>query len=111
MRVAQSTGDCSANHSQAQIPGLANVLPGNRRPETGPTGSRLEFCVGAEQGIIAADAAVEALVVQIPISAGIRHLRIGVTRDLEFAWRKLLSPLVLSLNDFGHAHFLEALSG
>ena len=58
VRLTLGTKNFGPHLSQAGVDLVPDILPGNRRPEAWPSGSGVKFCVGAEQGIVATDAAV-----------------------------------------------------
>src|SRR5262249_57848994 len=67
VRVAQSAVHRIANHSERRVSLASHVLFSDWGPEARPSCPRFELGVGAEQCIVAADAAVDPLLVQIPI--------------------------------------------
>src|ERR1700691_3556007 len=90
--VAFLAGDGNAIHSERVVVDLAHIFLGDRSPEARPSSAGIEFGFGAEQGVVAADAAVEAFVVQVPIFAGVSEFGVGVTRNFEGAGGKQLAP-------------------
>src|ERR1700723_3727612 len=82
MCVALAAGDSRALHPQGHIPYLDDILLGDRLPEAGPAGAGLKLGFRTEEGIIAADAAIEAVIVVVPGAAGIWPLRAGKPGDL-----------------------------
>src|SRR5277367_2410950 len=85
MRIAFSTRYRSPNHAIAQVSGAANVLRRDRLPEARPAGSGIKLRLRVEQRVVAADAAVQTFVVQLPILSRIRDFGISVTRYVESA--------------------------
>ena len=83
VRVAFSTRHRHPHHPQADVSRTPNVFRRDRFPETGPASSRIKLCLRAEQGVIAANAVVEALIVKVPILSRVRKFSIGVTRYIE----------------------------
>ena len=81
--VAFCAGDGGADEAESCIPDFGYVFSGDGRPETGPSGAGFELGVGTEQRIVTTDAAVESLVMQIPVFAGEGKLRIRMTSDVE----------------------------
>src|SRR5258708_39756457 len=82
MRVALRAEHLGAAHSVSAIDARLHVRIVHRRPETGPTGAGIELGAGAEQFVIAADAAIGAVVVQVPVFAGEGGLGAALARDL-----------------------------
>src|SRR4029077_2826648 len=108
--VAQRAVHGLANHTKARIAFLANVFLRDRSPETRPPGARLKLRIRTEQCIVATDAAVEAVLVKIPVLARERPLGVRVPGDIECQRRKHLLPVLLALHDLGETYFLEALA-
>src|SRR5450432_560271 len=75
VRVALAAQRFHALHEQAGIGLGADVFLGGGRPETRPAGARLELFLRPEQRIAAADAAVQARRMVVPIAACERPLR------------------------------------
>src|SRR5271163_557334 len=106
MGVAQRAEYFIAAHSKAQIYFAYDVFLGDRRPEAGPAGAGLEFCIGAEERVGAADAAIEAGVVIVVIGAAEGPLGVGSARDIKLVRAQGLTPLGVGLDDLWHG--LEA---
>jgi len=51
------------------------------------------------------NAAIEASIVELPITSAERPLGVGVTRDLKAFRAELLLPFGIGLHDFGNANF------
>src|SRR5437879_6101098 len=83
MSVASAARDGRPGDAQAEIRMLFDVLFRKRRPEARPAGPGFEFRVRAEQRRVAADAAVQAFVVKIPVRSGKRPLGAGTSSDLK----------------------------
>src|SRR5262249_54490053 len=64
--------------------------------EARPAGARVVLGVGREQGLVAHDAVVGAVVVAVPVHAGERGLGGRVLRDLVLLRREAVPQLVLS---------------
>ena len=82
MSIALATGDSRALHSQAHIAYLDDVLLCDRLPEARPASAGFKFRFGTEDGVVAADASVKAVVVIIPGAAGKGALRTCMPGDL-----------------------------
>ena len=67
VRVAFGAGDCGADHTKSRVADFGYVLFDDGSPVAGPSGARVEFGGGVEKGVVAADAAVNAFVVKIPV--------------------------------------------
>ena len=72
--VALAAGDRRSLHPQAHVAYLDDVLLGNGLPEARPARTGFKFRLRAEDGVIAADAAIKTMVVVIPGAAGIGAL-------------------------------------
>ena len=81
--IAFGARDRSANHAESGVANLRHVFGSNRRPETGPSGTRFELGGGIEERIFAANATVNAGVVQVPIFSGEGDFGVGVAGDIE----------------------------
>jgi len=60
-----------------------DILFGDWLPKTRPAGAGFELRIRIEEGRVAADAPIQALIVQVPILPGKGPLRGGVARDGE----------------------------
>src|ERR1700730_845849 len=109
MGVALGTGNRVPDHAVTRIPYSSNVLRCARLPQPRPAGTRLKLVVRAEQCVIATDAAVESLVVEIPVFSAEGDFSIPMASDIEFPRRQLLPPLIIALHHFGHPHLLQPL--
>src|SRR5579863_8304563 len=70
--------------------------------KTGPTGAGIELGIGAEQFRLAADAAVNTVIVQVPILAGEGWLCAFLPCDVELLRSELLLPFGLGFVNFFH---------
>ena len=82
-----------SRHAVSDVGFFDDVFVVNWGPETGPAGAGIEFCVGAEKGRVATDAAEDAFIVDVEIFAGERRLGGGMARDFEGVGGQLLFPL------------------
>src|ERR1700722_4013049 len=105
MGVALAALDFCARHSHGFIAGLDHVLLGDGLPEAGPAGARLELGFGAEESVVATDAAIDSLVVVVPGDAGVGALCAGLAGDGEGDRGELLLPLRVGLGDVGNGRF------
>ena len=64
--VTLGAGNCGADHAVGQVSLLRDVFLGDRRPETRPARSRVEFRRRVEQRVVTANAAVDSFVVLVP---------------------------------------------
>ena len=83
--VAFGAGDRGADHAESCVTDFGHVLFGDGSPEAGPSGARVEFRGGVEERVVAADAAVDAFVVQVPVFSGKGDFSVGVAGDVEDA--------------------------
>src|SRR5271155_2106305 len=111
MRVAETAGNCSADHAEADVRGFRNIFFGDGLPETGPAGAGVELGAGVEERGIAPDAAKDAWGVVVGIFVGVRALGGGVARDFERIGRELFAPVVFGLGDFQDRHGVLGLGG
>src|ERR1043165_2094264 len=98
MRVATSAFHRRAPHSKRGVVDLLHVLFGNWLIEAGPARTRLKLCVGVEQRRAAANAAIDTLLMVVPVFAGESPLRAFFARHVVSPRRKLLPPFVLGLH-------------
>ncbi len=78
---------------------LGNVLWGDRLVVAGPAGARTKLGFRIEQGLVAADASVRALLFVIPIVAGERPFGSLFTRHVILHVGQLLPPLLGRFHD------------
>jgi hypothetical protein len=69
VRVAAAAGDGGALHAEAAVGRFDDILRRDRFPEAGPAGVRFELGRRGKQRRVAADAAEQSVVVQIPVLA------------------------------------------
>src|SRR5438105_8411897 len=74
MRLAACAAHLHPHHPVAAVDLLGHAALAGRTREAGPAGPRVELGGGVEEGLAAADAAVDALLVVIPVHAGERPL-------------------------------------
>src|SRR5580698_5470974 len=67
MGFAAAAANFSSRHAERKIADLMDVFLCNRLPEAGPSCAGLEFGIGTEERSVAADAAIKAFVMQVPI--------------------------------------------
>src|ERR1035438_877786 len=89
-----------AHHPKAGIGFLGDILLGDRRPEAGPAGTRLELGVGGEQRVATAYTAVDALIVQLVVLAGEGRLRAFLAGDRKLLGSELALPSFVALDYF-----------
>ena len=88
--------DLGAPHEEAVVGAQLDVLEVGRLGEAGPAGAGVELGVGGEQLGAAADAAVHAVVLLVPVGAGEGALGAGLAGHLVLLGRQLLAPQVLT---------------
>src|SRR5262249_26970834 len=101
MRFTEPAFDFAAKDSEGQITLLVHILWSDRRPEAGPTRSRIKFVDGAEERTVTIDATVQAGAVLINNPSGERPLGGGAPRDVVLQGRQLLLPILLRFADPG----------
>src|SRR5579863_2145914 len=111
MRVAFGAGNRNPLHADRGVADLAYIFLGQRHPETGPARPRIKLRRRTEERVVAADTAIEAFIVQVPIFPAVSKLGICVTRDPKRSWRKLLAPFLVGLYYPGNLHLSQALAG
>ena len=107
--IALTAGDCCALHPQAHIVYFDDILLGNGLPKAWPSRAGFKLGLRAEDGVVAADAAVKTVVVIVPGAAGVGPLRAFAPRDLKRDWRKLLLPLRIGFDDLWNRNFARRL--
>src|SRR5690242_16139486 len=85
--------------SEAVVFQFFDILLGDGRPEAGPACTGIKFGVGAEESCVAADAAEEPFVVDFPVRAGERDLRVRLPSHCESGGAELFPPFRFTLND------------
>ena len=110
MCIAARTGHRDTLHEETIVLRLHDIQFGNRLPETGPSGTRIELgCRVVECGI-AADAAVDPRSMIIIVLAGARPLRLTPACNLVGIPRQLFTPFRVRLDDGRDLRSTEALS-
>src|SRR5262249_31461335 len=109
MRVASAARDLAVRVPAARL-SVVHVLLGDRLPIARPSGARIELRVRREERSVAADAAEQSLLVEVPVGARKRPLRARFARDVIRERCQLLAPLRRGLDDLRHAHGAEALA-
>src|SRR5258708_263887 len=104
MGIALAALHFGARHAETAVGILGDVLLGDGSPEAGPAGARLELGIGAEQCIVAADTAVETLVVQLVIFAGEGRLSPFFAGNRELLGGELVLPFFVAFDYFFNAH-------
>jgi len=87
------------------------VFRRNRDPEAGPAGAGVELGIREEQRRVAADAAVETVIVVLPEAAGAGQFGVGAARDVERLLTELSEPLFVCLHYFLHVCPAQVLAG
>src|SRR5437016_5921823 len=101
MGITTLAGDGGSQHPVAAVFFHGKVFGGNGRGEAGPASSGVKLGIGNKKSSIAANTAIEASVVKVPILAGTGPLRAGMPRDFIGFRSKLLPPFFFRLNDLG----------
>ena len=100
VRITAATHHFGAAHEKASILFRLHRFGIDRRPEAGPSGSRIEFRIGAEQWIPTAHAVVCALVFRIVIFTRKRPLSAFLTAYFILLRSEMLFPFLLGFLDF-----------
>ena len=100
VRIALFAKHFHACHSIAPVRLYADVLFGNRLPETRPSSSGFEFRLGAEQRVPATNAPVDSFLVQLVVFTGERRLRPLSSSDLKLLGCEQLLPFFLCFYHF-----------
>lgn len=95
VRVATAANDFGASCKPSAIGDLAYVVGGDRLEEARPAGAGLEFRVGIKQLLAAADTAIHARLVVVPIRAGEGSFGPFFSSNLELLRRQPLLPFVV----------------
>ena len=102
MCVALAALDLRARHSEAFVGGLNHVFFCEGLPEAGPAGARFKLGLGAEKSVVAADAAIDSVLVVVPSASGVGTFGAGIAGHLVGDGWELLLPLRVRLGDAGH---------
>src|SRR5262245_11918141 len=103
MRIARRAADLGAAHEPRAVLVLAHGVRLGRRPEAGPAGAGIEFCIRRKQRRTAAHAfehAVALFTVERMREGGLGAVLAG---DAVLLGREQLSPLLVGLGDFSGA--------
>ncbi len=100
--AAVVAGDFGAQHAEAAVDVLVDQFFVVRRVKTRPAAARIELGLGAEKRGTAADAAVGAVAVGIPIFASEGGLGAFFAGDAVFGRGQLGTPLGVGFLDFRH---------
>src|SRR5512146_2944102 len=111
MGVTAFAGDCNAAHAETAVFDRRNVLLGNGRRKTRPAGAGLELCIRIEQRRAATDAAVNSLLMLVPVASGKGPLRPFMACDFKLFRRELLLPFVFCLDHLGYGRLALAFAG
>jgi hypothetical protein len=107
--VAMAAEDFGPAHEQALVGACLDRVIRGRLMEAGPAGARVEFRVGLEQGLRAADAAVGALGLGLAVMAAESALGARLSRHLERLVVELATPVRIRflqlLDDFSNGRF------
>src|SRR5205807_7515955 len=99
--AAGAADHLGADHAVGAIGALVHVLGVDWLVEAGPAGAGLELGLGVEERLAAADAAVRAIVVAVPVLAREGSLGARPARDLVLLVGQLLTPLLIGLVHLG----------
>ena len=87
-----------------------NVLLGDDSRETSVAAWAVKFGLGAEHRVAAAQAAVEARIVELEIGAVVGQIAGSFARDVKLLKREQLAPLRFGVKNFLHASRSDLLS-
>lgn len=100
--AAAVAGDFGAEHAEAAVDVLVDQVLVVRAVEARPAAARVELGFGAEERCVAADAAVGAGVVAVPVDAGEGAFGALAAGYLVLEFVQLLAPFGVGLVDSGH---------
>src|SRR5258706_3544395 len=103
VRIALRTQHLYAAHAVGAVDPRFDVRVVGRLPETGPAGARIELGPGLKQLGVAANTAVGAVLVHVPILAGEGRLGAALPRHLILLRRKLGLPFGVGFGDLIHS--------
>src|SRR5579863_448400 len=98
MGSASITEDLGSSHESAFVYFGPDPLRGERLPEAGPSCSRVELGVGAEEGISAADTLIGTALLAIVIGSSKSPLRSFFTGDSVLLRRQPLFPFLVGFH-------------
>src|SRR5450755_4644995 len=107
MCIALRARHFTAAHPETVVLASADILRRNRRPETRPAGAGIIFRGRAEQGVVAADTAVQAAVVKIVGITSIGPFCPLLPRHVELHGCELRAPLRLGLDELRRPYGLQ----
>ena len=85
MGIALRARDRNPLHAERIVMNLPHIFFRNRFPKARPPRAGIEFRRGIKQRVVATDAAVDSLVVNIPTLSTVCEFRICVSCDLKYA--------------------------
>src|SRR5690242_15986811 len=104
VRVTTGADDCRAVQAETVILNQLDVVLCNDLPEAGPARFRVVFRFEIEESGIAADTAIDSLLVKIPEFAAERGFRILFASDCISQRRQQSPPLLVCLYDLRKAN-------
>lgn len=107
MGAAVLAGDFDAAHAVAGVFLPVKAVGIERVPETRPTAAGVEFLIGREQWMAAADAVIDAVGRAIGIFTGEGRLRAFFAADMELFGGQLLPPALFGVVFGAHRGFIE----
>src|SRR5262249_46895382 len=111
MSVTPPASDSRTHHAKGGIAGLFHVFRGQGLREARPACARLKLCIGVEERRTTADAAIETVVVVVPVVSGECCLGAVGAGNVKSAGRELFPPLAFGFHDLGHMDKALALAG
>jgi len=107
MGAAVVAGHFGAGYAKAVIGVLVDQVCIGGRMKAWPAAASVEFCLGTEKRRAAADAAVGAGLVAIPVFAGKGTLGALAAGDVELVVVQLFAPFGIGFFDFRHVVLLQ----
>ena len=89
-------------HAETPVFQLHNIFPRDRLPEARPARTGVELGLRREKRRITANAAIDPLLMEIPVGTRVRHFSISSAGDIKRIGGELSSPLRLALDNFLH---------
>src|SRR5580704_1012793 len=100
MSVAKDASQFVAAHSKTHIDFSDNVFFGDGRPETRPARTGIEFRLGTEERVAAANTAIQARLMVVVVGAAEGPLGVCFARNVKFVRTERATPLGIALSHF-----------
>src|SRR5580704_17283263 len=102
MRVAEGASHFVAAHPETQIYFTYYVFFSDGRPKARPARAGVEFRIGAEKSVCAADTTIEPGIVILVVRAAEGSLGVCLARNVKFVGTEQMTPIGVALDNLWH---------